>query len=95
MTVVIDCNIMVMCLTSRSKYHFIYQSLVKGKFKLAISVEIILEYEEIIQNKYGIATANAFIALLKELPNVHYMKILLNHIVFYTINLRRNNPMIY
>lgn len=73
MTVVIDCNIIVMCLTSNSPYHFIYQSLINGKFNLAISVEIILEYEEIIQNKYGIATANAFIALLKELPNVHYI----------------------
>lgn len=45
----------------------------KWKFNLAISAEIILEYEEIIQHKYGISTANAFIALLKELPNVHYI----------------------
>lgn len=73
MTVVIDCNIIVMCLTSRSPYHFIYQSLTKGNFNLAITGQIVLEYEEIIQRKYGIATASSFIALLKELPNVYYI----------------------
>ena len=72
MTVVIDCNILVMCLTSRSSYHIIYQSLIQRKFNLAVSTEILLEYEEIIEYKYGITTSKAFIALLKELPNVLY-----------------------
>jgi len=31
-----------------------------------------LEYEEVIQQKYSTATASAFITLLNELPNVHY-----------------------
>ena len=73
MTVVIDCNILVMCLTSRSPYHSIYRKLVSGDFHLAMTTEIALEYEEIIQQKYGTATANTFIALLDELPNVHFI----------------------
>ena len=73
MTVVIDCNVLVMCLTSRSPWHIIYQSLVAGKFDLAVTDEIVLEYEEIIQKKYGVSTANSFISLLSELPNVHYL----------------------
>jgi uncharacterized protein len=73
MTVVIDCNIFVMSLTSRSPYHLIYQSLITGKFNLAVSVDIMLEYEEIIQQKYSIATAHALITLLSELSNVHYI----------------------
>jgi putative PIN family toxin of toxin-antitoxin system len=73
MTVVLDCNIIVMCLSSRSPYHIIYQALTSGKFQIIVDTEIILEYEEIIQKKYGTATANAFIALLKELPNVRYI----------------------
>lgn len=71
MTVVIDCNILVVCLTSRSPYHYIYRALIEGRFDLLVSGEIILEYEEIIKEKYGIATTNAFISLLEELPNVH------------------------
>ena len=73
MTVVIDCNVLVMCLTSRSPWHIIYQSLIAGKYNLAITDEIVLEYEEIIQKKYGITTSNAFISLLSELPNVFYL----------------------
>ncbi|MEO7049446.1 MAG: putative toxin-antitoxin system toxin component, PIN family [Ferruginibacter sp.] len=72
MTVVIDCNIIVMCLTSRSPYYIIYKFLTQGKFNLAINTEILLEYEEIIQKKYGVPAASAFISLLKELPNIHY-----------------------
>ena len=73
MIVVIDCNVLVMCLTTRSPWHIIYQFLIANKFSLAVSDEIVMEYEEIIQKKYGIATANAFITLLKELPNVTYI----------------------
>jgi putative PIN family toxin of toxin-antitoxin system len=73
MTVVIDCNVLVMCLTSRSPWHIIYQSLATNKFYLAVTNEIMLEYEEIIQEKYGLKTAGAFISLLKELPNVYFI----------------------
>ena len=51
MTLVIDCNVLVICLTSRSPWHIIYQSIVAGKFNLAVTDEIMLEYEEIIQDR--------------------------------------------
>ncbi len=51
-----------------------------------MSVEILLEYEEIIQNKYGVATSNALISLLKELPNVH------NTVTYYKWNLIESDP---
>ncbi len=73
MTVVIDCNVFVICLTSKSPYHYIYRQLIEGKFDLVVSDDILLEYQEIIQQKYGVPTANAFISLLKELPNVHFV----------------------
>jgi putative PIN family toxin of toxin-antitoxin system len=71
MTVAIDCNIFVMCLTSRSPYHIIYKALVAGKFNLVVSVDIMLEYEEIIQQKYNEATARSLTTLLAELSNVY------------------------
>ena len=61
MTVVIDCNVFVVCLTSRSPYRYIYRSLVAGKFAMVVSQDILLEYEEIIQQKYSVPTANTFI----------------------------------
>ncbi len=74
MTVVLDCNILVMCLTSKSPYHIIYQLLVNNRFNIVVTVDIMLEYEEIIQRKYNVTTANALIALLHELPNVDYVQ---------------------
>lgn len=71
MQVVLDCNVLVICLSSRSPYHSIYKALVAGIFDLIVSQDIILEYEEIIQLKYGIATAQSFMTLLALLPNVH------------------------
>ncbi len=73
MKVVLDCNILIACLSSRSPYHHIYTSFVQGKFRLLVSQDILLEYEEIIQIKYGLATASSFINLLALLPNVEYV----------------------
>jgi len=78
MVVVLDCNIIVMSLASKSKYHSIYKALIRGDFELAITAEIALEYEEIIQRKYNLKTAQAFLSLLKELPNVHYIVVHFN-----------------
>lgn len=47
--------------------------MVRGNFNIAVSSEILLEYEEVIQIKYGINTASTFISLLNELPNVYYV----------------------
>lgn len=41
---------------------------------MVVSQEILLEYEEIIQQKYGVPTAHAFISLLKELSNVVHVE---------------------
>lgn len=71
---VIDTNIWVMSLTSRSPYHAIYLALVAQKFELAVSHDILLEYEEIITEKYGERTAQNFIDLLHLLPNVHFVQ---------------------
>ena len=86
MKVVIDCNILVMCLSSKSPYHIIYQSLVQGKFDLVLSSEILLEYQEVLQQKYSVPLANALVALLKELPNIHF------HTSFYNWKLINADP---
>lgn len=47
--------------------------MVKGYFELAITNEILLEYQEVLEAKYGLITANSFIALLIQLPNVKFV----------------------
>ena len=62
-----------MCLTSGSPYHLIFQSLVNGNFNLAVTSDILLEYEEILQQEYSVATTKTFITLLNELHNVDFI----------------------
>jgi uncharacterized protein len=70
MKLVIDTNILVASLSSKSKYHWIIQALREGKFELCVTEEIFLEYEEILKEKYNVIVANAFLNSLKELSNV-------------------------
>ena len=73
MKVVLDTNVWVISLTARSPYHSIYQALLKQQYELIVSHEILLEYEEILNEKYGEATTGRFLNLLHLLPNVHFI----------------------
>ncbi len=78
MTVVADTNIFVISLTSKSPYHKIFTALRDGKFSLAVSNEILLEYHEIISQKYSPRTAHEFLNLLSELPNIEFTTVYYN-----------------
>jgi putative PIN family toxin of toxin-antitoxin system len=72
---VIDTNVFVSALSSKSIYHLLIQKLLNEEFQLFVTDEIMLEYEEMLKVKYSYQVANAFIASLKELPNVEYVKV--------------------
>ena len=67
MTVVIDCNVFVVCLTSRSPYHYIYRSLVQRKFTLVVSQEILLEYDVLKTISFPKLTAISLDEFMQEL----------------------------
>jgi uncharacterized protein len=73
--VVIDTNVLVSSLSSKSKYHRIITLILNGDINLYLTDEILLEYEEIISLKYSSSTSTFFIHALKELPNVFFVKI--------------------
>jgi putative PIN family toxin of toxin-antitoxin system len=70
MIIVLDTNILVVSLTSRSPYHKIFTALKNNKYTLAVSTEIKMEYQEIISDKYSSRIAHELLNLLSELPNV-------------------------
>ena len=51
--IVLDTNVLLVSISSKSKYHWIYQLLINGKFNLLLSNEILTEYDEIISTKYN------------------------------------------
>lgn len=70
--IVLDTNILVSILSKRSQFHIIYHHLISGSFSLFLNNDILLEYEEIMQRKYGEGNCAMFLNLLSELPNVVY-----------------------
>jgi uncharacterized protein len=67
---ILDTNIFMVSLAVHSKYHWIYQALIGGKFDLVISNEILTEYHEQIVIRYGIDRSEASLDYLLLLPNV-------------------------
>jgi putative PIN family toxin of toxin-antitoxin system len=72
---IIDTNVLVSALSSRSVYHWLIEDLLNEKFQLFITDEILLEYEEVLTAKYSATVAGNFLIALKELPNVHFVHV--------------------
>jgi len=70
--IVIDTNVLVSSLSSKSNYHWLIELLLEEKFDLYITDEILFEYEEVLKAKYSDRVATDFLTALKELPNVHF-----------------------
>ena len=69
---VIDTNVLVSSLSSKSSYHWLIELLLEEKFDLYITDEILFEYEEVLKTKYSELVATNFLTALKELPNVYF-----------------------
>ena len=69
--VVLDTNVLLVSISSKSKYHWIYQALLQKKFELFITNDILTEYEEIIARRWHPEVAQSVIRVLLELNNVH------------------------
>ncbi len=67
---VIDTNIFWVSISRRSSSHWLFQHLLAGDFTLAVTTDILSEYEEITAQKMGPDTANAAMETLDYLPNV-------------------------
>lgn len=82
---VIDTNILLVSISSKSKYHWIFQGLINQEYELAITTDIFSEYEEIISDKYSTTVAHNVIRTLLLLPNVIQAN------VYYNWNLIQND----
>jgi len=69
LTVVLDTNVLLVSISSRSKYHWLYDALLKGKYQIAFTHEILLEYEEVIGKRWNVNIAINVIRSVTELPN--------------------------
>lgn len=68
--IVLDTNVLLVSISSKSEMHWIFQKLLQEEFELVVSNEILLEYEEVISRKYSVEVAIDVIRTLLLLPNV-------------------------
>lgn len=78
LTVVLDTNVLLVAISSRSPYHWLFQGLLHGDFESVITNEILTEYEEIISDKYSVAVAKDVVRTLLLLPNVSKIDVFYN-----------------
>src|SRR5690606_25088797 len=70
MKVVLDTNILLIALPSRSPYHKIIQAFNKRYFDLVVTTPIFLEYEEVLSAKANPLIADTVLGAFLEAPNV-------------------------
>ncbi|GAB3893799.1 putative toxin-antitoxin system toxin component, PIN family [Spirosoma agri] len=70
MRVIIDTNVLLAALPKVSRFRTIITALVLGKFELAVSTAILLEYQEILSRKTNEIVATNFLEFLTKLPGV-------------------------
>jgi len=76
--VVLDTNVLLVSISSKSEYHWVFDKLINDEYDLFISNDILTEYEEIISKKYSFSVAREVVKSLLVLPNVFKTSIYFN-----------------
>lgn len=73
MKIVLDTNILLTIISSKSANRMVFDYFLEEKYTLCFSNEILEEYAEIIGHKMGADVAQTLVELLLEQPNVEYI----------------------
>jgi len=71
MRVVLDTNVLLVSVSDRSPYHWIYLGLIQGKYELCVTTEILFEYAEKIEEHMGSEVSESVLGTLENLFNVY------------------------
>lgn len=75
MKVVLDTNVLLVSISRRSPFNWIFQQLIAGKFCLCVTTEILSEYSEIIDKYMGNQVAEPVLKAILELPNTEKIEL--------------------
>ncbi|QBN19298.1 putative toxin-antitoxin system toxin component, PIN family [Flavobacterium nackdongense] len=68
--VVLDTNVLLVSISSKSKLHWVFKNLLEANYILCITTDILLEYAEIIEQKMGVLASQNILGVLENLKNV-------------------------
>jgi uncharacterized protein len=75
MRVVLDTNVFMVVMGSRSEFRFIFDYFLQGRFVLLVSTDIMLEYAEVLASRHSPAGLYIIQTLLENLPNVEGVEV--------------------
>jgi putative PIN family toxin of toxin-antitoxin system len=67
---IIDTNSLLVSTPKKSKYRWLFDAMLDGKFQLVVSTEILLEYEEKLAEFYSEEYADMIIQVIVNIPNL-------------------------
>ncbi|MFN7117574.1 MAG: putative toxin-antitoxin system toxin component, PIN family [Saprospiraceae bacterium] len=70
MRIVVDTNVLLISISRKSPFNWIFQALLNREYVLCVNTDILLEYEEIIARHMSKQFAEDTLALLLELENL-------------------------
>ena len=68
--IVLDTNILLVAISPRSPYHWIFDAFINEKFNLCVTTDILLEYEEIISKHMGKKLADTILQIIENAINI-------------------------
>ena len=73
MRIVLDTNILLVCISSQSDFRWIFDSLLDEDFTLCVTTDILIEYEEILSRHMGHELASTILQIIENAPNVSFI----------------------
>jgi uncharacterized protein len=71
--IVLDTNVLLVSISSKSKLHWIFKNLLQGNYILSVTTDILAEYAEIIELHMGTLASENALGVLENLPNVEFI----------------------
>ena len=81
-----DTNALMVTFSSKSRHHEVWQAFLAGKYELAVTTPILLEYTEVMGRYFKKSTVDLFVELVAEAPNCFPTEVL------YRWNLIQEDP---
>jgi uncharacterized protein len=73
MRIVLDTNVLLTSISSKSSIHDVFLNFIEEKYELCVTTEILIEYEEVITRHMGKAAAANILAVIDNAPNVCFI----------------------
>lgn len=71
--IVLDTNVLLVSVSEKSALHWVFDSLLKKKYTICVTTDILAEYAEILDQKMGSEVSKNVLSTIENLSNVEFI----------------------